>query len=178
MEPQVSLDAIVSVSPECHAVSGSTVIEPRSAFAEDCYPYRVLVFSGNKVLLSLLTAAACAAAGCPAFLACSSLMSASTWATPALSECSACAGACVLRLFDCCITPSSSNAPNRVNSGLSGWFWAVFWGRVLITRTPRPWSHARRSAHTPASTGPHPASAPCPRPSTPDPPQPVTEAAP
>lgn len=73
MEPQVSQDAIVSVSPECHAVSGSTVIEPRSAFAEDCYLYRVLVFSGNKVLLSLLmallTAAACAAAGLPAFLA-------------------------------------------------------------------------------------------------------------
>lgn len=85
MEPQVSLDAIVSVSPECHAVSGSTVIEPRSAFAEDCYLYRVLVFSGNKVLLSLLMAlltAACAAAVLPAFLACSSLMSASTWATP------------------------------------------------------------------------------------------------
>ena len=73
MEPQVSLDAIVSVSPERHAVSGSTVIEPRSAFAEGCYPYRVLVFSGTKVLLSLLmallTAAACAAAVRPAFLA-------------------------------------------------------------------------------------------------------------
>jgi len=72
LEPQVSQDAIVSVSPECHAVSGSTVIEPRSAFAEDCYLYRVLVFSGNRVLLSLLMAlltAAFAAAGCPAFLA-------------------------------------------------------------------------------------------------------------
>jgi hypothetical protein len=72
MESQVSQDAIVSVSPECHAVSGSTVIEPRSAFAEDCYLYRVLAFAGNRVLLSLLMAlltAACAAAGLPAFLA-------------------------------------------------------------------------------------------------------------
>ena len=95
-----------------------------------------------------------------------------------LSECSACAGACVLRLFDCCITPSSSNSPNRVNSGILGWFWAVVWGRAVITRTPRPWSHAQRSAHTPASTGPRPAAAPCHRPSTPDPPQPAIETAP
>lgn len=138
--------------------------------------YRVLAFSGNRVLLSLLTAlltAACAAAGRPAFLACSSLMSASTWATPWDSDIRS-----ILRLFDCCITPSSSNAPNRVNSGLLGWFLAVIWGCAVITRTPRPWSHAQRSAHTPASTGPRRAAAPCPRPSTPDPPQPARAAAP
>jgi len=132
-----------------------------------------------RFLVSQLTAAlslrraAEAAAGRPAFLASSSLMSASTWATPSDSDIRS-----ILRLFDCCITPSSSNAPNRVNSRLSGWFWAVFWGRAVTTRTPRPWSHAQRSAHTPASTGPRRAAAPCPRPSTPDPQRPATAAAP
>jgi len=80
----------LAVSPACHAVSGSTVIEPRSAFAEEeathrfeerlyrVEPWWVLsgnkvlqsssLRKGNKVLLSLRRAAE-AAAGCPAFLA-------------------------------------------------------------------------------------------------------------